>query len=128
MVPDMSAIKCASVALVLGSCALAGLSTTASAQSRYDGAWSVLIITDAGDCDRAYRYGLRIEGGRVYHDRGGAGTQGRVTSNGQVTVTVRQGSSYANGTGRLTRTSGSGRWKGASSTSRCSGHWQAERR
>src|SRR6185295_7588115 len=31
---------------------------------RFDGNWSVLIITQSGDCDRAYRYGVRIQGGQ----------------------------------------------------------------
>ena len=29
----------------------------------YDGLWSVLIITRYGDCDPAYRYAVRIQGG-----------------------------------------------------------------
>ncbi len=37
---------------------------------RFDGPWSVVIITDEGNCDRAYRYGLRIEAGRVYYAGG----------------------------------------------------------
>src|SRR5262249_56569124 len=34
------------------------------AGSSYDGAWSVVIVTDAGNCDRASRYGVQIVGGR----------------------------------------------------------------
>ena len=32
---------------------------------RFDGTWSVEIITEAGTCDRAYRYPVRIENGRA---------------------------------------------------------------
>src|SRR5438552_1764240 len=128
MITNCSVMKYASWTLPVAAFILAGLSTAAPAQSRYDGAWSVLIITDAGDCDRAYRYGVRIEGGRVSYEGGGADTQGRVSSNGQVTVTIRQGDGVATGSGRLSGNSGSGRWRGASSTGRCSGHWQAQRR
>ena len=31
----------------------------AMARTPFDGAWSVLIVTDRGTCDRAYRYALR---------------------------------------------------------------------
>ena len=31
----------------------------------YDGAWSVLIVTEQGKCDRAYRYPVKIENGTV---------------------------------------------------------------
>ncbi len=37
----------------------------AIARTPFDGLWSVSIITDAGDCDRAYRYALRIQNGRI---------------------------------------------------------------
>ena len=38
---------------------------SALARTPFDGNWSVLIVTDAGDCDRAYRYALVIRDGRV---------------------------------------------------------------
>ena len=50
---------------------LAAPSWTASAASaapgvaQFDGTWSVSIITDAGECDRGYRYALHIAGGRI---------------------------------------------------------------
>jgi hypothetical protein len=37
---------------------------SARARTSFDGNWSVLIVTDAGQCDRAYRYGLVIRDGR----------------------------------------------------------------
>lgn len=37
-----------------------------AAQSSFDGRWSVVIITDAGTCDRSYRYGLVVSQGRIY--------------------------------------------------------------
>jgi len=116
------------LALLIATCIPAGLSLAAPAQSRFDGAWSVLIITDAGDCDRAYRYGVQIAGGRVFYEGGGTETQGRVSNNGQVTVSIRQGDGNATGSGRLSGNSGGGQWRGASATGRCSGHWQAQRR
>jgi len=100
-----------------------------TSRTSFDGSWSVLIITDAGTCDRAYRYGMRIAGGRLYYDGGmGVVLSGQVTSKGNVRVYLRQGDAVAQGSGRLSKSAGSGRWQGTSPTLRCSGHWQAERR
>ena len=40
-------------------------SAPASARSNFDGTWSVLIVTQKGTCDRAYRYPVKIENGTV---------------------------------------------------------------
>jgi hypothetical protein len=101
-------------------------SVTAAAAS-FDGNWSVLIMTDAGTCDRAYRYGVRIAGGRIYYQGGGPSVSGRVDPSGRVVVSLRYGESAAHGSGRLSRSVGYGRWQGASSAMRCSGRWQASR-
>ena len=95
----------------------------------YDGRWSVVIITDAGTCDRAYRYGLRISGGRIYYEGDSAAVvNGQVDARGNVVVNLRYGQSTANGSGHLTESDGEGRWQGASTSSSCSGRWEAERR
>ena len=99
-----------------------------AAIEKFDGPWSVVIMTDAGTCDRAYRYGVRIEGGRVIGEQGSAvAVSGRVDPRGRVLVDVRSGSSSAAGSGRLFGSTGSGRWQGVSANARCSGRWQAER-
>jgi hypothetical protein len=98
-------------------------------RTSFDGSWSVTIITDAGTCDRAYRYGLRIAEGQLYYDGGmGVVLSGQVTPKGNVRVYLRQGDAAAQGSGRLTKSAGSGKWQGASPSLRCSGRWQAERR
>src|SRR5262249_24632821 len=51
----------------------------AAAPANFDGRWSVVIITDSGSCDRAYRYRVRISGGRLYYDGDSA-----AVINGQV--------------------------------------------
>jgi hypothetical protein len=95
----------------------------------FDGRWSVVIITDAGACDRAYRYGVRISGGRiVYEGDSAAVINGQVDARGNVVVNLRYGQSSASGSGHLTESDGEGRWQGASTSSGCSGHWEAERR
>jgi hypothetical protein len=104
-----------------------GASPRASVE-RFDGPWSVVIITDQGTCDRAYRYGLRIEGGRVFYDGGSdVAVSGRVDARGRVAVVVSAGGSSAHGSGRLYDTEGEGRWQGTSQNASCSGRWQAQR-
>jgi hypothetical protein len=96
--------------------------------AQFDGAWSVSVITDAGSCDRGYRYALRIADGRIYYDNPNFDVSGSVTPRGQVQVVVRAGGQEAVGNGRLSRDYGEGVWSGRSSSSSCSGHWEAERR
>jgi hypothetical protein len=122
----MKRVILAGVALLF----LAGLcmSSGATARMAFDGAWSVLIVTDRGTCDRAYRYALRIADGRVYHDDPSFSVSGGVDDTGRVRVGVSAGGQTANGYGRLSGNSGQGSWTGRSSTSQCSGHWEAERR
>jgi hypothetical protein len=104
------------------------LSVWARSPSSFDGAWSVIIITDAGSCDRSSRYGVQIVGGQVLAGGGsGVAMSGRVDPAGRVIVSLRSGESVANGSGRLSGSSGSGRWQGVSGNSRCAGRWQAQR-
>jgi hypothetical protein len=117
------------VALAAGAIFLVGSWEPVRAQASFDGSWSVLIITDTGECDRAYRYGIRIERGQIiYGGEAGVAFTGRVESNGQVAATVRRGEQRATGSGRLSGSSGAGTWKGQSSTGACGGRWEAERR
>jgi len=116
------------IALLVSAAAALSSAGSASAGSPYDGRWSVLIQTDRGACDRAYRYGLAIVNGNVsYAGDSGFVIRGRVAGNGSVTVRVSNGGSYADGRGRLSHSSGSGVWHGVGSGA-CSGRWLAERR
>jgi hypothetical protein len=113
----------------LASAAIAAHPGTALARTSYDGTWSVLIITNAGACDRAYRYGIRISNGYVVPEGGvSVDLQGRVAHNGAVRVSVSAGGQRADGSGRLYRESGSGLWRGQGPSGTCAGTWQAERR
>ena len=108
---------------------LAGSSEPVKAQTSFDGSWSVLIVTETGECDRAYRYSIRIERGQiVYGGEAGVAFTGRVESNGQIAATVRRGEQSAIGSGRLSGSSGAGMWRGKSNTGACGGRWEAERR
>ena len=102
-------------------------SAPASARSNFDGKWSVLIVTQKGDCDRAYRYPVKIDNGAVgYAGDSSFTVSGKVGENGAVTVKVARGNQSANGQGRLSATDGSGMWTAGSGD--CSGIWTAERR
>jgi len=102
-------------------------SAPAFAKSSYDGHWSVLIVTQKGTCDRAYRYPVKIDNGSVgYAGTASFNVTGKVGQNGAVTVTVSRGDKSATGTGRMSATDGAGIWTAASGE--CSGTWTAERR
>jgi hypothetical protein len=108
--------------------AATALTGTASAASPYDGRWSVVIQTEKGACDQAYRYGLAIVDGIVtYAGDASFDVSGKVAHNGRVHVRVARGATYADGHGRLSDSTGSGVWHGVGSGV-CSGHWYAERR
>jgi len=115
------------IALTLAASALC-TAPAAMARSSFDGRWSVLIVTDAGTCDRAYRYALDIVNGRVTYDDPSFNVSGHVDGRGRVSVSVSAGGERASGTGELSGDSGRGLWNGYSSASACSGHWEAERR
>jgi len=100
--------------------------TSTYAVPAYDGLWSVSIVTEKGDCDRGYRYPIRIQNGALAN--AGSVTaitiNGRVQPTGAITVVVSSGSKSATGSGRLSGDLGEGRWSGGE----CSGTWTAERR
>jgi hypothetical protein len=94
----------------------------------FDGIWSVSIVTYYGDCNRSYRYPLRIWQGRVIKndDDPNYNVAGAVARNGAIGVTVAGGGQTATGTGRLRGNVGAGIWQ--TSNGECSGRWTAERR
>jgi hypothetical protein len=104
---------------------LATSATSNAAAPRYDGVWSVSIITEKGDCDRGYRYPIRISNGILANGGSDPFTiTGNVTASGAIVVTVSAGTKSANGSGRLAGNIGAGHWQGGA----CSGSWSAERR
>ncbi len=116
----------ATVALLVASSAA---TSNAAARTRaFDGIWSVSILTYRGDCDRAYRYPLRIWNGRVIKADNDPNYRvaGAVASSGAIGVTVAGGGQAATGTGRLHGNTGAGIWH--TTNGRCSGRWTAQRR
>ena len=110
--------------LALGCSVVADL---ASAATTFDGHWSVVIITNRGECDPTFRYGLQIANGTIGADAA-ATVQGRVSAAGTVRVSVQSGDQRAAGSGRLSGERGSGVWRGKGTRGSCSGTWIAERR
>jgi hypothetical protein len=125
--PSMTA-RCTLFALLAATVPLLAMPVPSSAQAAFNGTWSVLIITDDGPCDRAYRYPVRIANGQVsYAGQADFDVVGKVTRNGAVRVTVSRGNQRAGGSGRLAGDWGSGTWRGDGDTV-CSGRWTAEKR
>ena len=122
-----SMIRTAAALAMLAASAVPAASAPAAAARNFDGGWSVLIVTEKGTCDRAYRYPVKIENGAVgYAGSASFNVSGKVGDNGAVTVTVSRGSQSAKGTGRMSSNDGSGTWTAGSGD--CSGTWTAERR
>lgn len=114
--------------MLVAAATLSATAASATARTIYDGRWSVLIITDRGNCDRGYRYSIDISNGIVHYSGDVVDFRGRVASNGTVRVVVSRGNQSASGVGRLGRNFGQGVWRGAATGEYCSGRWEAERR
>jgi hypothetical protein len=96
--------------------------------TRFDGNWSVEVVTQQGACDRAYRYSVIIQNGQARY--GGPEqfkVNGRVQPNGSVSASISRGQDRANVTGRLSGSNGTGTWS-TSGGRVCSGNWNAEKR
>ena len=80
---------------------LVGMSPAAAAPrqaappDRFDGTWSVEIITETGSCDRAYRYPVRIENGRARFIGTAFVVEGGVTRNGAIRGSISNGAATA---------------------------------
>lgn len=117
----------------LGTAAAAGLvfmalATGAEAQQQFDGRWSVLVVTERGECDKAYRYPVAIENGRVRYAGEAAFTiNGQVGRNGAVQGSIASGSNRADVRGKLAGEAGSGSWT-ITGARTCAGSWSAEKR
>lgn len=115
------------LALLAVSAVPAAPAPISAGKQNFDGTWSVLIVTEKGTCDRAYRYPVRISNGSVgYAGEASFNVSGQVGANGAVTVRVSRGNQSAAGAGQLAGANGSGRWTAGSGE--CSGSWTAERR
>jgi hypothetical protein len=113
-------------AAAIAAALVATIPSAAPAASSYDGAWTVTIMTQFGNCPSSLRYGVRVARGRVFGDDQSYQVNGSVAANGATRVTVSEQGQSASGTGRLSGNAGVGRWR--TSTGQCAGQWTAERR
>ncbi|MBS0245984.1 MAG: hypothetical protein JSR61_05130 [Proteobacteria bacterium] len=112
---------------VIAALALAAIAPAAAAT--HDGRWSVLVITEQGNCDQAYRYEVAVGAGKVtYAGPENVDFSGTIAASGAVRVTIRLGEQGAQGTGKLSTSTGQGTWHGTGKNGICSGRWEAERR
>src|ERR1051325_139089 len=124
---QIAASALAAVALLTASAFAASPASLSASKQSFDGTWSVVIVTEKGTCDRAYRFPVRISNGSVgYAGEASFNVSGSVGPNGSVTVMVSRGNQTARASGQLSASDGSGRWVAGSGE--CSGSWTAERR
>jgi hypothetical protein len=122
----MKRISCMSVMAMLASPGLTASNT--HAETSFDGAWSVQIMIDRGNCDPVNRLAIDIRDGAIqYSGDPAVSIQGHVVNGGAVRVRLAHGDHKANGTGRLSGSSGAGTWHGTGMASACAGRWSAER-
>jgi hypothetical protein len=100
----------------------------AALPNKNDGRWSIEVITEKGDCDRAYRYSVLVENGKArYAGSEPIAVSGSVAPSGAVKGSIAYGENRAHVSGKLSEVSGTGQWTWSGSRT-CSGRWNAERR
>src|SRR3954471_11004375 len=76
-------------ALLTASAFSAAPAPMGATKQSFDGTWSVLIVTEKGACDRAYRYPVRISNGAVgYAGEASFNVSGSVGASGSVSLVV----------------------------------------
>src|SRR5271167_4509560 len=97
------------IAGALAAASIALAATTSFAVPRFDGLWSVSIVTHQGDCIASYRYPMRIANGILANGGDIAiDVRGKVAADGSVTVIVSHGETRAASLGRLAANVGTG--------------------
>lgn len=118
--------KLIGIALAAGVAAGAGAASAQTAGGSHDGNWTVEVLTQKGNCDKAYRYPIVVQNGAIrYGGSEGFAASGSVTSAGGVKGSISRGEQRADVTGRISGTSGNGTWQ---TSTGCSGVWNAEKR
>lgn len=120
-------IAAALILTTLGALPAGATRREARVADRFDGTWSVEIVTESGSCDRTYRYPVRIERGRARFVGTAFAIQGAVTPDGALKGSISAGLSTADVVGRLkVDGSGKGTWVATGSLD-CRGRWNAAR-
>jgi hypothetical protein len=116
---------------VLAGAGIVGGAAVASAEgpSRFDGRWTVSMVTASGACDRSYNYALAVENGRVQPlPKAGESAPrmtGQVAPSGAVALSISSGIASGNAAGRLRASAGSGTWEVP--IAGCTGTWVAQK-
>jgi hypothetical protein len=118
---------CAAVLAV----SIAALAATAAIAAPFDGSWKMLVVTTSGHCGKI-PVGLGISHGRIHSTSGSfvfhpIKLTGHVSAAGQANLQAVAGPRIAKGTGRFSRSKGSGTWSGTGPSGLCSGVWTATR-
>jgi hypothetical protein len=98
--------------------------TPAAAAAPFDGSWTVNIASQSGAC-KSGSLPIEVRDGKIVSGNPTVNVQGQVADHGGLRVIVGDGVRKANGSGKLSGTSGSGTWSGGGGI--CSGTWVAER-
>ena len=83
-----STLSLAALLLAAGVGAAEAARKPVAVSDAYDGTWSIEVITTSGPCDRAYRYGVKIEKGEARYPGADFNISGRVAGNGAVRATI----------------------------------------
>ena len=113
-------------AATLGALLLFPLAAAQARSTAYDGAWSLVFVTERGACDPQYSFNVNINNGIVTHPNI-IHFSGSVGANGSVRASVTVHEKRATGSGKLSGNTGRGGWSGYSGSARCSGYWTAQR-
>jgi hypothetical protein len=118
-------MKTLSLRMIAAVCLVAPASL-AHARSAYDGSWDLVFVTQRGACDPSYNFTVNVSDGIVTHPNL-VRFRGYVAKSGSVHASVTVQDKFASGTGRLSGTTGRGRWSGRAGSSQCTGYWTAQR-
>lgn len=111
-------------ALLAGPFAAASFSP-AAASPKHDGSWKIQLVTEQGWCG-AHEWKIGVRGGRVTEvGSPGAVANGRIGSNGRVSLQVAKGSDVIQTSGVIGENTGSGSWILPNRS--CTGRWVASK-
>ena len=103
-------MKTLSIWMVAAACFIAPASVV-QARSAYDGSWDLVFVTQKGSCDPSYNFTVDISDGIVTHPNL-VRFRGYVAKSGSVRASVTVQDKFASGTGKLSGTTGGGKWSG----------------
>ena len=112
--------------LALVAATLSGAAYAQKSGNVHDGNWSVEVITQTGDCDKAYRYPITVQNGAIRYGGSEAfNASGGISASGAVKGSISRGEQRAQVTGRVSGMRGNGTWQ---TSTGCSGVWNADKR